>query len=111
MEAESAVAQHLVEVAHGEVVVADVADGGAGRGVDVEAGVLLNPPGAAANGFPPGTIEHWMHNEHYGSEEDFLMAIADAMHEEYKAITDAGLIVQIDDPDLADGWRSVAVFG
>ena len=32
------------------------------------------------------------------------MAIADAMHEEYKAITDAGLIVQIDDPDLADGW-------
>jgi 5-methyltetrahydropteroyltriglutamate--homocysteine methyltransferase len=33
------------------------------------------------------------------------MAIADAMHEEYKAITDAGLIVQIDDPDLADGWQ------
>ena len=39
----------------------------------------------------PGTIEHWMHNEHYRTEEDFLFAIADAMHEEYKAITDAGL--------------------
>ena len=40
VEAEGGVAEHLVEVAHGEVVVADVADGGAGRGVDVEAGVL-----------------------------------------------------------------------
>jgi 5-methyltetrahydropteroyltriglutamate--homocysteine methyltransferase len=63
----------------------------------VEDGVLMS--------IAPGTIEHWMHNEHYASEEDFLMAIADAMHEEYKAITDAGLIVQIDDPDLADGWQ------
>jgi hypothetical protein len=40
MEAEGSVAEHLVEVAHGEVVVADVTDGGAGRGVDVEAGVF-----------------------------------------------------------------------
>ncbi len=67
------------------------------HGKDVEGGVLMS--------IAPGTIEHWMHNEHYPSEEDFLMAIADAMHEEYKAITDAGLIVQIDDPDLADGWQ------
>ena len=66
-------------------------------GKDVAGGVLMS--------IAPGTIEHWMHNEHYGSEEDFLMAIADAMHDEYKAITDAGLIVQIDDPDLADGWQ------
>jgi 5-methyltetrahydropteroyltriglutamate--homocysteine methyltransferase len=66
-------------------------------GKDVAGGVLMS--------IAPGTIEHWMHNEHYGSEEDFLMAIADAMHEEYKAITDAGLIVQVDDPDLADGWQ------
>jgi len=52
-----------------------------------------------------GTIEHWLHNEYYPSQEDFLFAVADAMHEEYKAITDAGLIVHIDDPDLADGWQ------
>ena len=31
--------------------------------------------------------------------------MADAMHEEYKAITDAGLYLQIDDPDLPDGWQ------
>ncbi|MDE3076631.1 MAG: epoxyalkane--coenzyme M transferase, partial [Chloroflexota bacterium] len=53
----------------------------------------------------PGTIEHWLFNEHYRSEEEFLFGIADAMHEEYKAITDAGLILQIDDPDLPDGWQ------
>ena len=53
----------------------------------------------------PGTIEHWMHNEYYPSEEDFLFALADAMNEEYRAIASAGLIVHIDDPDLADGWQ------
>ena len=53
----------------------------------------------------PGTVEHWLWNEHYATQEEFLFAIADAMHEEYKAITDAGLIVQIDDPDLPDGWQ------
>ena len=53
----------------------------------------------------PGTIEHWMKNEYYRSDEEFLNAIADAMHEEYKAITDAGFLLQIDDPDLADAWQ------
>jgi 5-methyltetrahydropteroyltriglutamate--homocysteine methyltransferase len=53
----------------------------------------------------PGTIEHWLHNEHYQSAEEFLFAIADVMRVEYKAITDAGLVVQIDDPDLPDGWQ------
>ena len=53
----------------------------------------------------PGTIEHWLFNEYYKSDEEFLYAIADAMHEEYRAITDAGLNLQIDDPDLPDGWQ------
>jgi 5-methyltetrahydropteroyltriglutamate--homocysteine methyltransferase len=53
----------------------------------------------------PGTMEHWLRNEHYKNDEEFLFAIADAMHEEYKMITDAGLILQIDDPDLPDGWQ------
>jgi 5-methyltetrahydropteroyltriglutamate--homocysteine methyltransferase len=53
----------------------------------------------------PGTIEHWMGNAYYATDEEFLNAIADAMHEEYKAITDAGLLLQIDDPDLADAWQ------
>ena len=53
----------------------------------------------------PGTIEHWLHNEYYPSDEAYLTAIAEAMHEEYKAITDAGFILQIDDPDLPDAWQ------
>jgi 5-methyltetrahydropteroyltriglutamate--homocysteine methyltransferase len=53
----------------------------------------------------PGTIEHWMANEHYKSDEEFVFAIADVMHEEYRAIVDAGLLLQIDDPDLPDGWN------
>jgi len=52
----------------------------------------------------PGTIEHWMANEHYKSDEEFVFAIAEIMREEYKAIVDAGFQLQIDDPDLPDGW-------
>jgi 5-methyltetrahydropteroyltriglutamate--homocysteine methyltransferase len=53
----------------------------------------------------PGTIEHWLFNRHYRDDEELLFAIADAMHDEYKAITDAGIVLQIDDPDLPDGWQ------
>lgn len=53
----------------------------------------------------PGTMEHWMKNDYYPSDEAYLFAIADAMHEEYKAIVDAGFILQIDNPDLADAWQ------
>jgi 5-methyltetrahydropteroyltriglutamate--homocysteine methyltransferase len=53
----------------------------------------------------PGTIEHWLRNDYYPSDEAYLQAIADAMHEEYKAIVDAGFLLQIDDPDLADAWQ------
>ncbi len=46
-----------------------------------------------------------MKNEFYKTNEEYLFAIADAMREEYKAIVDAGFILQIDDPDLADAWQ------
>jgi 5-methyltetrahydropteroyltriglutamate--homocysteine methyltransferase len=41
-------------------------------------------------------------NGHYKTEEEYLHAVADAMHQEYQAIVDAGLIVQIDDPFLTE---------
>jgi 5-methyltetrahydropteroyltriglutamate--homocysteine methyltransferase len=53
----------------------------------------------------PGTIEHWLANEYYKSDEEFVFAIAEIMHEEYQAIVDAGFVLQIDDPDLPDGWN------
>lgn len=53
----------------------------------------------------PGTMEHWMKNAYYKSDEEYLCAIAEAMGEEYRAIIDAGFVLQIDDPDLADAWQ------
>jgi 5-methyltetrahydropteroyltriglutamate--homocysteine methyltransferase len=53
----------------------------------------------------PGTMEHWLRNEYYKTDEEMLYAIAEAMKEEYKAIIDAGFVLQIDDPDLPDGWQ------
>jgi 5-methyltetrahydropteroyltriglutamate--homocysteine methyltransferase len=53
----------------------------------------------------PGTIEHWLRNEHYPTEEAFVYAIAECMREEYNAIVAAGFTLQIDDPDLPDGWQ------
>ena len=41
-------------------------------------------------------------NEHYRTEEEYFHAVADAMHHEYRAIVDAGFLVQIDDPFLSD---------
>ena len=65
--------------------------------------------GAAPEAFlasvTPGVIEHWLVNEHYGTQEEFLYAIADVMREEYLAIVDGGFLLQIDDPDVADGWQ------
>jgi len=62
-------------------------------------------PEAFLSANTPGTIEHWLRNEHYADEEAFVYAIAEAMREEYKAIVDAGFLLQIDDPDLPDGWQ------
>lgn len=46
-------------------------------------------------------------NDFYTNDEEYLFAAADAMREEYKAILDAGLTLQIDDPSLAESWDQV----
>jgi 5-methyltetrahydropteroyltriglutamate--homocysteine methyltransferase len=61
--------------------------------------------GAFLPAITPGTVEHWLRNDYYPDDESFLGAIADVLHEEYQAITDAGLLLQVDDPDLPDGWQ------
>ena len=50
----------------------------------------------------PCSISVNYRNEYYKTDEEFLFAVAEAMHEEYKTITDAGLIVQADDAILAN---------
>jgi 5-methyltetrahydropteroyltriglutamate--homocysteine methyltransferase len=46
-------------------------------------------------------------NTFYKTQEEFLFASADAMREEYTAILDAGLILQLDDPALATDWDMI----
>ena len=51
----------------------------------------------------PGVISLFFRNDHYPSHEAYLFAIADAMRFEYEAVVDAGLLLQVDCPDLAMG--------
>jgi 5-methyltetrahydropteroyltriglutamate--homocysteine methyltransferase len=48
----------------------------------------------------PTNVADWQANEYYDSDEEFLFAIAEAMREEYRAIVDSGILLQIDDPGL-----------
>ena len=43
-------------------------------------------------------------NQHYATEEEYVFAIAEALKTEYRAIVDAGFILQIDDPGLGETW-------
>ena len=71
---------------------------GALQGVDTEEAFI---PAIA-----PGTFGRGQ-NRYYSSEAEFLFAIAEAMKEEYRAIIDAGFILQIDDPGLPDTWDTL----
>jgi 5-methyltetrahydropteroyltriglutamate--homocysteine methyltransferase len=55
----------------------------------------------------PGWLEHFFLNEYYPSDEEYLFALADAMKPEYKAIVDAGFILQLDDPALPDTYDMI----
>ena len=48
----------------------------------------------------PANLVNWNRNHYYKTEEEYLYAVADALHEEYQAVIAAGLILQIDDPLL-----------
>ena len=68
------------------------------------------PAAGIAEGFmtavAPGSA-YRIGNSYYKSDEEFLYACAEAMREEYKAIVDAGLILQLDDPATATGWDMI----
>ncbi|RMF82690.1 MAG: epoxyalkane--coenzyme M transferase [Chloroflexi bacterium] len=58
---------------------------------------------AFMNAASPGVIAVFQPNEYYQSEEDYLQALAEVMRVEYEKITEAGLLLQVDCPDLAMG--------
>ena len=43
---------------------------------------------------------YWLRNEYYPSDEEFVFALADALHEEYRGIVESGLLLQVDDAVL-----------
>lgn len=48
----------------------------------------------------PTNLEMYFENRYYKTEEEYLFALAEAMRVEYKAVVDAGFILQVDDPRL-----------
>jgi 5-methyltetrahydropteroyltriglutamate--homocysteine methyltransferase len=53
----------------------------------------------------PGQIWLNLPNDYYPTDEAYVMAAADALRHEYRAIVDAGFVLQLDDPGLAMGWN------
>jgi 5-methyltetrahydropteroyltriglutamate--homocysteine methyltransferase len=53
----------------------------------------------------PSNLELYYENLFYASDEEYLTALADAMHVEYKTIVDAGFLLQIDDPRMATHYN------
>jgi 5-methyltetrahydropteroyltriglutamate--homocysteine methyltransferase len=43
---------------------------------------------------------YWLANEHYQTDEEFVYALADVLHEEYQAIIESGAFLQVDDAVL-----------
>ena len=82
-----------------DAIAADIAHFKTGlKQAGVEAGFMTAiAPGSASR----------IGNEYYQDEEALIYACADAMREEYQAIIDAGLILQIDDPSLAENWDMI----
>jgi 5-methyltetrahydropteroyltriglutamate--homocysteine methyltransferase len=63
----------------------------------------VNAEEAFLSAASPGVVSLFFHNGHYSSEEAYLYAIAEAMRQEYETVTEAGMILQVDCPDLAMG--------
>jgi 5-methyltetrahydropteroyltriglutamate--homocysteine methyltransferase len=55
----------------------------------------------------PGTIALFQPNEYYKTQDDYLEAVAEGMRAEYEGLTKAGLLIQIDAPDLAMGRHTM----
>jgi 5-methyltetrahydropteroyltriglutamate--homocysteine methyltransferase len=55
----------------------------------------------------PGWLDHFIYDEYYNNEAEFVFALAEAMREEYRAVVEAGFILQIDDPGMATSWDMI----
>ena len=58
------------------------------------------------NSVAPGSCARFG-NDYYADDEEMMYACADAMREEYTAIIEAGLVLQLDDPAIAENWDQI----
>jgi 5-methyltetrahydropteroyltriglutamate--homocysteine methyltransferase len=65
----------------------------------------VNADEAFITAISPSNLELYYENHYYASDEEYLVALAEAMRVEYKAIVDAGLLLQIDDPRMATHYN------
>ena len=65
----------------------------------------VNAEEAFMTAISPSNLELYYENRYYATAEDYLAALADAMHVEYAAIVDAGFVLQIDDPRMATHYN------
>ena len=66
-----------------------------------------NPTEAFINAASPGVIALFQPNDFYKTQDEYLEAVAEAMRPEYEEITKAGILVQIDAPDLGMGRHTM----
>jgi 5-methyltetrahydropteroyltriglutamate--homocysteine methyltransferase len=68
-----------------------------------QATASTDPVGTFSSAASPGVVSIFFGNQHYGSDEEYVFAIAEGMRIEYEAITSQGVTLQLDCPDLAMG--------
>jgi 5-methyltetrahydropteroyltriglutamate--homocysteine methyltransferase len=89
-----------VAVEHTEPVLTDVAN--------MKAATSAVPPVEAfLNAASPGVIALFQPNDYYRTQDEYLGALAEALRSEYEAIVTAGIVLQIDAPDLAMGRHTM----
>ena len=71
------------------------------------ASAAASPGGVFMNAASPGVIAFFQPNDYYRTQDEYLEAVAAAMQTEYEAIVKAGIILQIDAPDLAMGRHTM----
>src|SRR5438552_741389 len=71
------------------------------------AAAATHPPGTFMNAASPGVVALFQPNDFYRTQDEYLEALAAALTTEYEAIVRAGIILQIDAPDLAMGRHTM----
>jgi 5-methyltetrahydropteroyltriglutamate--homocysteine methyltransferase len=72
-----------------------------------DAVAAAGPAEAFMNAASPGVIALFQPNDYYPTADEYLVAVADAMSAEYEAIVGAGILLQIDAPDLGMGRHTM----